>query len=159
MMQISGWCLATALLLTGGPVCAQVPNDSLWVRRDTMIAMRDGVRLKTFLVQPARASGPLPILLMRTPYGAAGSAQNFPGAYRFLVNDGYIFAFQDIRGRGQSEGQYLMNRPLRTDSSGVDEATDTYDTIEWLLRNVPGNNGGWAGSACPTPDGWRRCKP
>ena len=153
MMQISRWCLAAALLLTASPVCAQGPSDSLWVRRDTMIAMRDGIRLKTYLVSPARASGPLPIILMRTPYGAVGSAQNFPGAYRFLANDGYIFAFQDIRGRGESQGQYLMNRPLRKDSSGVDEAVDTYDTIDWLVKHVPGNNGRVGGLGISYP-GW-----
>jgi putative CocE/NonD family hydrolase len=151
MMQTSGWFLAAAFLLTGGTARAQIPTD--WIRSDTMIAMRDGIRLKTYLVRPARTAGPLPILLMRTPYGAAGSAQNFPGAYRFLAADGYIFAFQDIRGRGESQGQYLMNRPLRTDSSGVDEAVDTYDTIAWLVKNLPSNNSRVGGLGISYP-GW-----
>ncbi|MGH7752970.1 MAG: CocE/NonD family hydrolase, partial [Gemmatimonadales bacterium] len=115
--------------------------------------MRDGVRLRTFIVTPRQASGPLPLLLHRTPYGAAGAVRNFPGALRYLAADGYIFVGQDIRGRNGSQGDYLMNRPLRTDSSGVDEATDTYDTIEWLIRNVPNNNGRVGGFGISYP-GW-----
>ena len=153
MKRITHCLLATVLTLPASRLRAQAPSDSLWARSDTMIAMHDGVRLKTYLVRPARAPGPLPILLMRTPYGAAGSAQNFPGAYRFLAADGYIFAFQDIRGRGQSEGEYLMNRPLRRDSSGVDEAVDTYDTIAWLVKNIPNNNGRVGGLGISYP-GW-----
>ena len=153
MRRMPGSLFAAVLWLTPGGARAQVPGDSLWVRQDTMIPMRDGVRLKTFLVRPARASGALPILLVRTPYGAAGSAGNFPGPYRFLAQDGYIFAFQDIRGRGESEGLYLMNRPLRQDSTGVDEAVDTHDTVEWLVRNVPGNNGRVGGLGISYP-GW-----
>ena len=145
--------LTTILLLPSLELHAQAAGDSLWIHRDTLIAMRDGVRLKTYLIWPARTAGPLPILLMRTPYGAVGSTQNFPGAYHFLASDGYIFAFQDIRGRGESEGQYLMNRPLRTDSSGADEAVDTYDTIAWLVKNVPNNNGRVGGLGISYP-GW-----
>ena len=135
-------CVVAAAPVLSGPVAAQT-DTSAWTVREEMVAMRDGVRLKTYIVtsRPERtgsAREPLPILLVRTPYDAAGPARNFPGAYRFLAADGYVFVFQDIRGRYGSQGQYLMNRPLRTDSSGVDEATDTYDAIAWLLRNVPG---------------------
>ncbi|HET7038814.1 MAG TPA: CocE/NonD family hydrolase, partial [Gemmatimonadales bacterium] len=117
---------------------AQQPADSAWVARQVMIPARDGVRLSTFIVSPRQSSAPLPLLLMRTPYGAAGPVSGFPGPFLYLARDGYVFVFQDIRGRGGSEGEYLMNRPFRSDSSGVDEATDTYDTIEWLVKNVPG---------------------
>jgi putative CocE/NonD family hydrolase len=94
---------------------------------------------------PRGATEPLPILLQRTPYGAGGWGENeaVPGPYRELAADGYAFAFQQVRGRSGSEGQFLMNRPLRAagDTSGTDEATDAYDAVEWLVRNVPNNNG------------------
>ena len=129
--------LGTLCLLAASPLVAQT-DTTAWSIREEMIAMRDGVKLRTFIVAPRAAREPLPIVLMRTPYGAMGSARNFPGAFRFLAADGYVFVFQDIRGRNGSEGEYLMNRPLRTDSSGVDEATDTYDAITWILANVRG---------------------
>jgi len=132
---------------------AQQPTDPNWASREVMVPMRDGVRLRTFIVSPKRMATPLPMLMQRTPYGAAGGASQFPGSYRFLAPAGYVFVFQDIRGRNGSEGQYLMNRPLRLDSTGVDEATDTYDTIEWLLKNVPNNNGQVGGLGISYP-GW-----
>jgi putative CocE/NonD family hydrolase len=144
--------LVLALSVACSPARAQVP-DTAYARRDTMIAMRDGVRLKTYILAPRAPAGPLPILLVRTPYGASGPLRNFPGPYRFLAADGYIFVFQDIRGRYDSEGDYLMNRPLRPDSSGQDEATDTYDTIEWLVRHVGGHNGRVGGLGISYP-GW-----
>ena len=143
---------ATAALLDAGLLLAQASPDTSWSRREEMIPMRDGIRLKTYIVTP-RQGEPLPILLERTPYGAGGSARNFPGAHRFLAADGYVFVFQDIRGRPESEGEYLMNRPLRTDSVGVDEATDTYDTIDWLVKNLPNTNGRVGGLGISYP-GW-----
>jgi putative CocE/NonD family hydrolase len=147
--------LLTALCLAAPALAAQAPNpaDPAWTAREAMIPMRDGVRLHTFIVTKRQASEPLPFLMQRTPYGASGNVRGFPGAYRYLANDGYIFVFQDIRGRNGSEGQYLMNRPLRTDSTSVDEATDTYDTIDWLLENVPNNNGRVGGLGISYP-GW-----
>jgi hypothetical protein len=121
-----------------------------------MVPMRDGVRLSTIIVTSrAPSSTPLPILLVRTPYGAEGPARNFPGPYRFLAADAYIFVFQDIRGRGNSQGDYLMNRPLRApgDTTGYDEASDTYDTVEWLIHSVPNNNGRVGGLGISYP-GW-----
>jgi len=115
--------------------------------------MRDGVRLHTFIVRPVRTTDRLPILMQRPPYGAVGGARSFPGSYRDLADDGYVFVFQDIRGRNGSEGDYLMNRPLRTDSTGIDEATDTYDTIAWLLEHLPGTNGRVGGLGISYP-GW-----
>lgn len=113
------------------------PPVRVFQRQDTMIAMRDGVRLFTAIVLPRGSSEPLPILLTRTPYGA------YPYASRELIADGYIIVSQDIRGRGRSEGAFVMNRPMKTphDSAAVDETTDAYDTVEWLIRNVPNNNG------------------
>ena len=146
--------LALLPLIASGSLLAQArPDESQGITRREMVPMRDGVRLNTVIVSPRESGPPLPILMVRTPYGAAGAARNFPGSFRYLAADGYVFVFQDIRGRNGSEGEYLMNRPLRTDSSGVDEATDTYDTIEWLLRNVPGNNGRVGGLGISYP-GW-----
>jgi len=110
--------------------------------RFVMIPMRDGVRLNTSVCEPKGTHPPVPILITRTPYGVAGDTM-VRTDYRFLAADGYAFVFQDIRGRYKSEGQFYMNRPLHaaSDTKGTDESTDTYDTVAWLLKNVPGNNG------------------
>jgi putative CocE/NonD family hydrolase len=112
-------------------------------KTDTMIAMRDGVRLHTNYFVPKGFVGNLPIIMIRTPYGIEGGERTFAGAYAELARDGYIFVHQDIRGRYKSEGQFVMLRQMRDkrDAKAIDEATDTYDTIEWLLKNVPHNNG------------------
>jgi putative CocE/NonD family hydrolase len=106
--------------------------------------MRDGVRLHTVIFRPKKAEGPLPFLIMRTPYGAPGSPRPLTGrSFGELVEEGYIFVFQDIRGRYRSEGQFVMMRPPRDrrDAKAVDESTDAADTVAWLLANVPGHNG------------------
>jgi putative CocE/NonD family hydrolase len=109
---------------------------------DVMIPARDGARLNTKIFVPRDHTGPLPIIFRRTPYGVANSARNFVTGFKTMADEGYIFVFQDIRGKFGSEGTFIMQRPSRAASSAaVDEATDTYDTIEWLLKNVPGNNG------------------
>ncbi len=122
---------------------------------EAMIPMRDGVKLHTTIFVPRGAHGPLPFVFTRTPYGIAGAGNALRGYYRAFANDGYIFAFQDIRGRYTSEGQFVMMRPPRGrgDSSAVDESTDAYDTIEWLIHRVPNNNGrvGMLGISYP---GW-----
>jgi putative CocE/NonD family hydrolase len=112
-----------------------------------LVPMRDGVRLNTEIYLPRQASEPLPILITRTPYGINHDARGFPPAlassYRELAHDGYIFVWQDIRGRFRSEGQFVMlRRPRdRTDPRAIDESTDTYDTIDWLLKQLPQSNG------------------
>ena len=109
-----------------------------------MIPMRDGVKLNTTILTPAKALPPLPFLLMRTPYGAPESPLPLTfEPYKELVDEGYIFVFQDIRGRYKSEGTFVMQRPPRDrrDSRAIDESTDAYDTVEWLIKNVPGHNG------------------
>lgn len=127
------------------PCLLAAQNAPAWERREAMVPMRDGVRLATVVMIPRGATGPLPILLQRTPYGAGGwgASDAVPGAYRELAADGYIFAFQNIRGTGRSEGPFRMNQPLRRagDTTGTDESTDAYDTIEWLLRTIPNTNG------------------
>ncbi len=117
-------------------------------KTNAMIAMRDGLRLNTNIFAPKNASGPLPILLERTPYNAPETTRGWAeGKYRALAADGYIFVFQDIRGRYKSEGQFVMQRaPVSLINGGkdpkvVDEVTDAYDTVEWLIKNVPDNNG------------------
>ncbi len=111
---------------------------------ETMVPMRDGVKLHTVIFTPKDSGEKLPILMVRTPYGVDGySSQRINRSYQELVADGYIFAFQDIRGKYGSEGDFVMNRPPREkkDSKSIDESSDTYDTIDWLIRNVKNNNG------------------
>ncbi len=120
--------------------------DSLFERREALIPARDGTRLFTVVLTPkTRAPAALPFLLTRTPYGAGEMAASprTMSAYGELIRDGYILVFQDIRGRYQSKGRFVMNRPpcARRGPGCLDEATDTYDTITWLLQHVPGNNG------------------
>ncbi len=107
--------------------------------QEVMIPMRDGVRLQTVMFTPKQASGPLPILLRRTPYGVPDSASAMPSSYVYdepLFADGYIIVFQNIRGRFKSGGSFIMQRPPRdkSDPKSVDEGTDAYDTIDWLVR-------------------------
>jgi len=127
---------------TGAPPQAQGASEQFDVR-EVMIPMRDAIKLHTVIYIPRQMAQPLPIMLSRTPYGIAGASRNFQGAYKELADEGYIFAFQDIRGRYESEGTFVMQRPVRDrrDPESVDEATDAYDTIEWLLKNIPSHNG------------------
>jgi hypothetical protein len=122
-----------------------------YVKRDVMIPMRDGVKLHTVIVAPKGAAN-APILLERTPYNASARAVRsnslhmlaaLPQADEVFVSGGYICVFQDVRGKYGSEGDYLMTRPVRgpLNSTNTDEATDAYDTIDWLAKNVPESNG------------------
>jgi putative CocE/NonD family hydrolase len=123
---------------------------------EAMVPMRDGVKLHTVVYRPKKQDGPLPIVLMRTPYGVDQGAPGALGEYmKDMADDGYIFAFQDIRGRYKSEGTFVMNRPPRrmTEPKAIDEGTDAFDTIEWLVKNQKDNNGrvGMLGISYP---GW-----
>jgi putative CocE/NonD family hydrolase len=125
-----------------------------YVKRDVMIPMRDGVKLHTVVIVP-RGARSAPILLTRTPYDATGLTSHaesahlgpilngYDNATEVIVEGGYIRAVQDVRGKHGSEGDYVMNRPLRgpQNPTPVDHATDTYDTIDWLVKNVPETNG------------------
>jgi uncharacterized protein len=118
----------------------------LFDKTDVMIATRDGVKLHTEIYAPKNATGTLPIILERTPYGIADDDKGYSrklAAYEEMIPDGYIFVFQDIRGRYGSEGTFVLQRPLRDPKNpkAIDEGTDTYDTIDWLVKNVPRNNG------------------
>jgi uncharacterized protein len=126
------------------PTTDQLPN--LYSKLDVMIPMRDGVRLHTEIYTPKDSTAVLPFLLTRTPYGTSDDNNGFSGLfgiYRELIPEKYIFVMQDIRGRYGSEGKFVMNRPPRDrkDPKSIDEGTDTYDTIGWLVKNVPNNNG------------------
>lgn len=107
--------ILAAALFPVSPLPAQQPADTAWTCREVMVPVRDGVRLQTTIVAPGAAPQPLPILLQRTPYGVPSCPVRgpWPRGYRELVADGYIFVFQNIRGRGRSEGEFVMNRPLR----------------------------------------------
>jgi len=114
-----------------------------FAKTETMIAMRDGVRLNTDIYVPKNAACKLPFLLLRTPYGIAEAGPNALKDYLMdMEKEGYIFVFQDIRGRYKSEGTFVMSRAPRdkNDPKAIDEGTDTYDTIDWLLKNVAGHN-------------------
>ena len=123
--------------------------------RDVMIPTRDGVRLNTKIFIPKNQSGPLPIILRRTPYGVQNSGAAFNLYMKALADEGYIFAFQDIRGKFLSEGTFVMQRPARApgDKTSIDEGTDTYDSIEWMIKNIPNNNGR-VGMLGISYDGW-----
>ena len=145
----------TSSLPSETPAKFQPVTDSFdHVRRDVMIPMRDGVKLHTVILVPKGASR-APILLTRTPYNATDLTSHsqsahlgpilsgYDNATDVIVDGGYIRVVQDVRGKYGSEGDYVMNRPLRgpLNPTMVDHATDTYDTIEWLVKNVPESNG------------------
>jgi predicted acyl esterase len=122
-----------------------------FIRREAMVPMRDGTKLYTVIYMKKGTSNG-PILLSRTPYDAKGSTSRtrsqslvdvLPIMYKEFVNDGYIIVQQDIRGLHNSEGVFVMNRPIvgPLNNTGIDESTDAYDTIDWLVKNVPESNG------------------
>jgi uncharacterized protein len=103
-----------------------------------MVPTRDGIKLYTVIYTPTSAIGPVPILIMRTPYGSDHFTSPDSMSYiKDMAIEGYIFVIQDIRGRYKSEGQFLMNRPIDDKPGEIDESTDTYDAIECLIKNVP----------------------
>ncbi|HEX5053998.1 MAG TPA: CocE/NonD family hydrolase [Planctomycetota bacterium] len=126
-----------------------------YVATEHMVAMRDGIHLHTIVVTPRQAQEPLPVLMLRTPYGVANWQRHFASYMKELAEDGYVFAFQDIRGRFGSEGQFVMQRPLHTTDASltIDECTDAWDTIDWLVKNVDHNNGR-VGMLGISYDGW-----
>ena len=122
-----------------------------YVKRDEMITMRDGAKMKTFILVPKHTTQ-APILLTRTPYNAAQSVMRFnsprltavvPQMDEIAAESGYIIVFQDVRGKYGSEGDYVMNRPLvgSLNPTNVDDSTDCYDTIDWLVHNIQETNG------------------
>jgi uncharacterized protein len=124
--------------------------QSVWRVQEVMIPMRDGVHLQTAIITRADQTELLPILLQRTPYGvptqqefdemaAKNGAEWTPPSWKELAADGYIFVFQNLRGRFKSEGVFLLTSQY--DPAKPNETNDAYDTIDWLVKNVPNNNG------------------
>ncbi|MFT9100163.1 MAG: CocE/NonD family hydrolase [Zymomonas mobilis subsp. pomaceae] len=134
------------------PVHFSAPTDEYdYIKRDIMIPMRDGIKLHTVIVVPKEGRN-LPILLTRTPYNASGRTKRadspsmlatLPEGDEVFVQDGYIRVFQDVRGKYGSEGDYVVTRPVVGDlnPTKVDHTTDAWDTIDWLVKNIPETNG------------------
>lgn len=159
-MRILLACILSAGALFGQsrgdtPVTFKPVTDSFdYVKRDVMVPMRDGVKLHTVILVPKGAKG-APILLTRTPYNATRLTSHAQSSHlgpvlsgydnmtEAIVEGGYIRAVQDVRGKYGSEGEYVMTRPLRgpLNPTNVDHSTDTYDTVEWLVKNLPESNG------------------
>jgi putative CocE/NonD family hydrolase len=132
---------------------AQNP-DSIWIvsnytKIERQIAMRDGIKLFTSIYMPGDVTADHPILITRTPYSCApygeGRWRPFWNSYlKYYLREGYIFVFQDVRGRWMSEGEFVDIRPFNPDKKtdgDIDEASDTWDTVDWLIKNIPHNNG------------------
>jgi len=141
--------LAALAISLAAPLAAQqsAPTQAQsgpFVAESVMIPMRDGVKLHTVILRPRDQSGPLPILFGRTPYGVEDAAPSaMPRSWSALARDGYIFVNQDMRGRFKSEGAtFSLSTAVHPgDKKAVDEATDAYDSIDWLVKHVPGNSG------------------
>jgi uncharacterized protein len=121
----------------------QSPAKPLFKLQEAMVPVRDGVHLQTAILIPVDQRGPLPILFRRTPYGVPDKApEQMPVSFKELAQDGYIFVFQNLRGRFKSEGVFNLSSWVDLDDpKATNETTDAYDSIEWLLKNVPNNNG------------------
>jgi predicted acyl esterase len=147
--------------IPGTAFATTVPNAD-YALQEVMIPMRDGVKLHTVIVVPnSIATGSkAPIMLTRTPYNASGRAGRMKSPHLAsilgdgddaFIENGYIRVFQDVRGKYGSEGDYVMTRPVRgpLNNTPVDHSTDAYDTIDWLVKNVPQSNGkvGMVGSS------------
>jgi hypothetical protein len=154
MRKFSLFALLFMILVSD--VAAQADTVVRYKKSVTMIPMRDGVKLFTVILSPVRPPGtpaPVggsPILIERTPYGAdwplandSPYAVNTHSVYYPMYKDGYIFVYQDVRGKYKSEGTMQIHQPLihLTHPGAVDESTDTWDAVDWLIKNVPGNNG------------------
>jgi len=133
---------------------AQTDQDSLWIRenytkKEIYIPMRDGVKLFTAVYTPKDMSEKHPILMNRTPYSCAPYGADFSGRltgshWKYYCRENYIIVIQDVRGRWMSEGEFVDIRPFIKDkktNNDIDEASDTYDAIDWLIKNLPNNNG------------------
>lgn len=143
------------LLVYLAPLTSLCQNaDSVWMRQsynksEQYITMRDGVRLFTSIYLPKDNAEKHPILITRTPYSCAPYGLNefrpfWQTFYKEYLREKYIMVIQDVRGRWMSEGTFVDVRPFETDKKGnksIDEASDTYDTVDWLVKNISGNNG------------------
>ncbi len=145
--------LLVAIILIGHFAAVYSQQDSVLtlIKKTYMIPMRDGVKLFTVVLSPVNYAKPVPVLLQRTPYGSDLSIKEdaelkidlLSPYFRNMVKDGYILVMQDIRGKFKSEGSFEMCRPLYhlSDKTKTDESTDTWDTVDWLIKNIKNNNG------------------
>jgi uncharacterized protein len=134
-----------ASMFSAAQTVPESPQPPKFFRTEVMVPVRDGVHLQTVYFVPQDQKEPLPILLQRTPYGVPADDQNLrnsPG-YKQLIADGYIFAFQNLRGRFRSEGTFTMSLAPedKSNPTSTSEGTDAFDTIDWLVKNVPKNSG------------------
>ena len=140
--------LIFAVLSSAAAQTAQAPSSQaeakpLFNYQEVMIPVRDGVHLQTVILTPVDQKGPLPILFRRTPYGVpAKPPVEMPASLKELSKDGYIFVIQNLRGRFKSEGVFKLSSQVDlNDPKATNETTDAYDSIDWLVKNVPNNNG------------------
>ncbi len=141
------------LLLLVTVVAAQTDQDSAWIKdnytkMEQTIPMRDGIKLFTAVYLPNDITEKHPILMIRTPYSCAPYGNDFNSRlwerhWKYYARENYIIVIQDVRGRWMSEGEFMDVRPFNKNKKGTenDEASDTYDAIDWLVKNIPGNNG------------------
>jgi len=132
-------------------VFAQENSIALYKKTSAMIPMRDGIKLNTVILTPVDAKTKVPILILRTPYGAGFNIPDdttvktsmLAGYYNNMLADGYIMVLQDIRGKYKSEGDMQIHQPLihQVKKGAIDESTDTWDTVDWLVKNAANNNG------------------
>ena len=131
-------------------IYAQTDTISSYARKTYMIPMRDGIKLFTVVLAPTQHISPCPFLIQRTPYGSdfpwpedSALPVRLMGPFQPMAKEGYIFVFQDMRGKFKSEGTFEMTRPLYhlIDKTKTDESTDAYDAIDWLVKNIKNNNG------------------
>ena len=137
------YAVLAMLLLADGVHAQQPPAKSALTFQEVMIPMRDGVHLQTVIIASADQKAPLPILFRRTPYGVPARApQQLPPNYKELEQDGYIYVIQNLRGRFKSEGVFKLTSQVDlSDKASTNETTDAYDSIDWLIKHVPNNNG------------------
>ena len=144
------WCVALAFLLVwsaasaqSGNPAEQAPMKPLFTYLQVMIPVRDGVHLQTVIMAPVDQAEPLPILFRRTPYGVPDKPyEKMPTTLKEFMEDGYILVIQNLRGRFKSEGEFLLSSWVDlNDPKATNETSDAYDSIEWLTKNVPNNNG------------------
>src|ERR1043166_7916109 len=119
------------------------PQKPIFKLQEVMIPVRDGARLQTVILTPIDQKGPLPIMFRRTPYGVPEKPpETMPSSIKELAADGYIFVVQNLRGRFKSEGVFKLTSQVNlADPKSTSETTDAYDSIDWLVKNVPNNNG------------------
>src|ERR1041385_8088462 len=144
-MSLRQCVLAAFVIGIALPAGGQQPATGVFTLEEGMIPMRDGGRLQTVIMRPGGPTEPLPIMFTRTPYGVPSSPPTtVPISIKELMDDGYIFVIQNLRGRFKSEGTFLLSSQVNlSDPSpkNVNETTDAYDSIDWLVKHVANTTG------------------